>query len=79
MKMFVGLPYLRDSSRKARSGCFGPFVRFEYFPVIIGQKKEEKEGNPKKREEEEIKNANYKKREEKQTEKKRHNIINLAT
>ena len=43
MKMLVGLPYLRDVCRKARSGCFGPFVRFEYFPVIIGQKKEEKE------------------------------------
>ncbi len=79
MKVLVGLPYLRDVCRKARSGCFGPFVRYEYFPVIIGQKKEEKEENPKKKEEEEIKNYNYKKRKEKQTEKKRHNITNLAT
>lgn len=39
MKVLVGLPYLRDLSRKARSGCFGPFVRYEYFPVIIDQKK----------------------------------------
>ncbi|MBW1635360.1 MAG: hypothetical protein JRJ68_03695 [Deltaproteobacteria bacterium] len=61
MKAFVGLPYLRDVCRKARSGCFGPFVRYEYFPVIIGQKKEEKEANPKKKEEEEIKIYNFKK------------------
>ena len=54
MKVFVGLPYLRDVSRKARSGCFGPFLRHEYFPCIIGQKKEEKEENPKKKEEEDI-------------------------
>ncbi len=79
MKVFVGLPYLRDVYRKARGGCFGPFVRYGCLPVIIGQKKEEKEENPKKKEEEEIKNYNYKKREEKQTEKKRHNITNLAT
>jgi len=32
MKVLVGLPYLRDVLRKARSGCFGPFVSFEYFP-----------------------------------------------
>lgn len=59
MKVLVGLPYLRDVCRKARSDYFGPFVRYEYFPVIIGQKKEEKEENPKKKEEEEIKNNNY--------------------
>ena len=79
MKVLVGLPYLRDVRRKARSGCFGPFVSYEYFPVIIGQKKEGNEENPKKKEEEEIINNNYKKREEKKTEKKRHNITNLAT
>jgi hypothetical protein len=78
MEVLVGLPYLRDVCRKARSGCFGPFVRYEYFPVIIGPQKEEKKGNTKKKEEEEIKNYNYKKREEKQTEKKRHNITTLA-
>lgn len=55
MKVFVGLPYLQDVCRKARSGCFGPFVSYEYLPVIIGQKKEEKEENPKKKEEEETK------------------------
>ena len=54
MKVLVGLPYLRDLSRKARSGCFGPFARFEYFPVIIVQKKEEKEEKTKKKEEEDI-------------------------
>jgi hypothetical protein len=58
--VFVGLPYLRDVYRKARSGCFGPFVHYECFPVILGQKKEEKEGNPKKKEEGEIKTYNYK-------------------
>ena len=63
--MLVGLPYLRDVCRKARSGCFGPFVRYEYFPAIIARKKEEKEENSKKKEEEEIKNYNFKKREEK--------------
>jgi len=78
MKVLVGLPYLRDLSRKARSGCFGPFVRYDYFPVIIEQKKEENEVKPKKKEEEDINSYNYKNREEKQTEKKRHNIINLA-
>lgn len=72
MEVLVGLPYLRDVCRKARSGCFGPFVRYELFPVILGQKREEKEGNPKKKEEEEIKIYNYKK------EKKRHNITDLA-
>ncbi len=56
MKMLVGLPYLRDVCRKARSGCFGPFVSYGYFPVIISQKKEEKEENPKKKEEEGTKN-----------------------
>ena len=54
MKVLVGLPYLRDLSRKARSGCFGPFARYEYFPVIIGQNKEEKEEKTKKKEEEDI-------------------------
>ncbi len=49
MKVLVGLPYLRDVCRKARSGCFGPFVRYGYFPIIIGQKKEEKKENPKKK------------------------------
>ena len=78
MKVLVGLPYLRDVCRKARSCCFGPFVRYEYFPVIIGQKKEGNEENSKKKEEEEIKNNTYKTREEKQTKKKRHNITNLA-
>ncbi len=79
MEVLVGLPYLRDVCRKARSGCFGPFVRYEYFPAIIGRKKEEKEEHQKKKEEEEINNYNYKRREEKQTEKKRRNITNLAT
>jgi hypothetical protein len=60
MKVLVGLPYLRDLSRKARSGCFGPFARYEYFPVIIDQKMEEKEEKPKKIEEEEINIYNYK-------------------
>ena len=32
MKVLVGLPYLWDVCRKARSGCFGPFVSYEYFP-----------------------------------------------
>ena len=54
MKVLVGLPYLRDLSRKARSGCFGPFARYEYFPVIIDFKKEEKEEKTKKMEEEDI-------------------------
>jgi hypothetical protein len=54
MEVLVGLPYLRDVCRKARSGCFGPFVRYEYFPAIIGRKREEKEGNPKKKGEGEI-------------------------
>ena len=54
MEMLVGLPYLRDVYRKARSGCFGPFVRYEYFLVIIGQRKEEKEEKTKKKEEEDI-------------------------
>lgn len=79
MKVLVGLPYLRDICRKARSGCFGPFVRYEYFPAIIARKKEEKEEHPKKKEEEEINIYNYKNREEKQIEKKRRNITNLAT
>ncbi len=78
MRVFVGLPYLRDVCRKARSGSFGPFVSYEYFSVIIVQKKEEKEEKTKKKEEEDIKIYNYKNREEKQTEKKRHNITNLA-
>ena len=52
--MSVRLPYLRDLSRKARSGNFGPFVRYEYFPDTIDKKKEEKEEKPKKIEEEEI-------------------------
>jgi hypothetical protein len=39
MKGLVGLPYLRDVSRKARSGSFGPFVRHEYFPIITVHKK----------------------------------------
>lgn len=72
MKVLVGLPCLRDVCRKARSGCFGPFVRYERFPVILGQKREEKEGNPRKKEEEEIKIHNYK------NEKKRHNITDHA-
>ncbi len=59
MKVFVGLPYLRDLSRKARSGSFEPFVRYEYFPVIY-QKKEEKEEKTKKIEEEDINLYNYK-------------------
>ena len=79
MKVLVGLPYLRDVSRKARSGCFGPFVRYEYFPVIYRQKEEEKEEKTKKIEEEDINIYNYKNREEKQTEKKRRNITDLAT
>ena len=79
MKVLVGLPYLRDVRRKARSGCFGPFVRYEYFPVIIDQKKEEEEEKTKKIEEEDINLYNYKNREEKQTEKKRRNITDLAT
>jgi len=79
MKVLVGLPYLRDVCRKARSGCFGPFVCYECFPVIIDREKEEKEGNSKKKEEEEINIYSYKKREEKQIEKKRCNITNLAT
>ncbi len=79
MKVLVGLPYLRDLSRKARSGCFGPFARYEYFPVIIVQKKEEKEEKTKKKEEEDINIYNDKNREEKQTEKKRRNITYLAT
>jgi hypothetical protein len=78
MEMLVGLPYLGDVCRKARSGCFGPFVRYELFPAIIGQKEEEKEEHPKKKEEEEINIYNYKRREEKRTEKKRRNITNLA-
>jgi hypothetical protein len=79
MNVLVGLPYLRDVCRKARSGRFGPFVRHEYFPAIIGRKKKEKEGNPKKKEEEEINIYNYKNREEKRTEKKRRNITILTT
>jgi hypothetical protein len=63
--VFVGLPYLRDVCRKARSGCFEPFVRHKYFPVFIDRKKEEKEGNPKKKEEGEINIYNYKNWEEK--------------
>ena len=77
--MLVGLPYLRDVCRKARSGCFGPFVRYEYFPAIIARKKEEKEENSKKKEEEKTNIYNYKNSEEKQTEKKRCNITDLAT
>lgn len=73
MKVFVGLPCLRDVCRKARSGCFGPFVRYEHLPVILGQKEKEKEKNPKKKAEEEIKDINYKR------EKKRHNITDLTT
>ncbi len=78
MKVVVGLPYLRDVCRKARSGCFGPFVSYEYFPSTYQSRKEEKEPNSKKKDKEETKNKNYKRREEKQTEKKRHNITNLA-
>jgi len=37
-----------------------PFVHYEGFPFILGQKKEEKEGNPKKKEEEKINIYNYK-------------------
>jgi hypothetical protein len=32
MQVLVGLPYLRDVRRKARSRYFGPFVGYEYFP-----------------------------------------------
>jgi hypothetical protein len=32
MKVFVGLPYLRDVQPKARSGYFVPLVGDEYFP-----------------------------------------------
>ncbi len=32
MEVLVGLPYLLDVRRKARSGYFGPFVDYEYFP-----------------------------------------------
>ena len=78
MEVLVGLPYLRDVCRKARSGCFEPFVRYEYFPAIIGRKKKETGENPKKKEKEEINKYNYKRREEKKTEKKRRNITNLA-
>jgi hypothetical protein len=53
-------------------------VRYERFPVILGQKREEKEGNPKKKEEGEINIYSYKRREEKRTEKKGRNITNLA-
>ena len=74
MKVLVGLPYLRDVCRKARSGCFGPFVRYEYFPVIIYQKKEEKEEKTKKIEEEDINLYNYKKRKENKEEKAQHNL-----
>lgn len=63
--MLVGLPYLRDVRRKARSGCFEPFVCYEYFPDVIDQKMEEKEEKPKKMEEEEINIYNYKDYEEK--------------
>ena len=38
MKVVVGLPYLRDVRRKARSGCFGPFVRYGYFPSTYRSK-----------------------------------------
>jgi len=78
MEVLVGLPYLRDFCKKARSGCFEPFVRYESFPVILGQKRGEKKENPKKNKEEEINIYSYKRREEKRTEKKRRNITNLA-
>ncbi len=32
MEVLVRLPYSLDVRRKARSGCFGPFVSYEYFP-----------------------------------------------
>ncbi len=75
MKVLVELPYLRDVSGKARSGCFEPFVRYEYFPVIIVQKKEEKEEMPKKKEKEDIKIYNFKKqgRKSNREEKTQHN------
>lgn len=68
--MLVGLPYLRDVRRKARSGCFGPFVRYKHIPVLIIQEKEEKEPDLKKKDEEEIK-KNYGREKEKQTEKEK--------
>jgi hypothetical protein len=41
--------------RKARSGCFGPFVCYEHFPGTDCAKKEEKEQDLKKKDKEEIK------------------------
>ena len=49
------------------------------FPVLIGQKKEEKEPDSKKKDKEETKIRTTEGREEKQTEKKKHNITNRAT
>ncbi len=79
MKMLVGLPYLRDVCRKARSGCFGPFVRYGTFPILSVKKRKKQNKIQRKREEEEINIYNYKNREENQTEKKRHNITSHAT
>jgi len=33
-----GLPYLWDVCRKARSGCFEPFVRYDTFPLLSVKK-----------------------------------------
>ena len=42
MKVLVGLPYLRDVCRKARSGCFEPFVRYGTFPLLSVKKRKKK-------------------------------------
>ena len=63
MKVVVGLPYLWDVRRKARNGCFGPFVSYGYFPSIYRSKT----GRKGRREEKQ------------EAEKKKHNIINHTT
>ena len=49
------------------------------FPLLSVKRRKKKKKIQRKREEEQINIYNYKNREENQTEKKRHNITNLAT
>ena len=79
MKMLVGLPYLRVSVERLEVAASSLSFVMSTFPVLIGQEKEEKEPDSKKKDKEETKIRELQKGEEKKAEKKKRNITNRAT
>jgi hypothetical protein len=55
MKVLVGLPYLRVSVERLEVAASGLSFVMSTFPVLIGQEKEEKEPDSKKKDKEETK------------------------